>query len=88
VTHTIGPCDLDWHNERPALVLACPGRDMIRVWPLPVEQPGWADVKPAGGAGEADRRLPSGDGDAAVHRDNVGGQIDITADQGRRRPRE
>ena len=34
MTHTIGPCDLDWHNERPALVLACPERDMIRVWPL------------------------------------------------------
>ena len=41
VTHTIGPCDLDWHSGRRALVVACVGRDMIRVWPLPVEQPWW-----------------------------------------------
>jgi hypothetical protein len=39
VTHTIGPCDLDWHSQRSALVVACPGQDLIRVWPLPVEQP-------------------------------------------------
>jgi hypothetical protein len=30
VTHTIGPCDLDWHSERPAPVLAYPGRDMVK----------------------------------------------------------
>jgi len=46
VTHTIGPCDRDWHSERPALVLACPGQDLIRVWPLPVEQPSFDDAMP------------------------------------------
>ena len=69
-------------------MVACPGQDLIKVWPLPVEQPWWEDVKPAGGADEADRRLPSGDGDTAVHRDHVGGQIDILAHQGLRRPRD
>jgi len=34
VTHTIGPCDLDWHSARLALGLACLGQDLIRVWPL------------------------------------------------------
>ena len=33
----LGPCYLDWFSERPALVLACPRTDMIRLWPLPVE---------------------------------------------------
>lgn len=42
VTHTIGACDLDWHSKRPALVLACPGQDLIKVWPLPVDQP-WGE---------------------------------------------
>jgi hypothetical protein len=44
VTYTIGPCDLDWHSGRPALAVACVGRDMIEVWPLPVEQPWWEDT--------------------------------------------
>jgi len=39
VTHAIGPCDVDWYGARPALVVVCPGQDLIRVWPLPVEQP-------------------------------------------------
>ena len=43
VVHDIGPCALDWHHARPALVLACPGRDMIRMWPLPVVQPWFED---------------------------------------------
>ena len=43
VTHTIGPCDLDWHSERPALAVACVGHDLIRVWPLPVERPWFVD---------------------------------------------
>ena len=38
-THAIGPRDVDWYGARSALVVACPGQDMIRVWPLPVEQP-------------------------------------------------
>ena len=43
VTHAIGPRNVDWYGERPALVVACPGQDMIRVWPLPVEQPWFGD---------------------------------------------
>ena len=44
ITHQIGPCDVDWYGERSALVVACPGQDLIRVWPLPVEQPWWGDL--------------------------------------------
>ena len=33
----LGPCSVDWFRQRPALVLACPRTDMIRLWPLPVE---------------------------------------------------
>lgn len=43
VVHDIGPCALDWHREQSALVLACPGQDMLRVWPLPVVAPWWED---------------------------------------------
>lgn len=43
VVHDIGPCALDWHRARPALVLACPGRDMLRVWPLPFMSPWFED---------------------------------------------
>jgi hypothetical protein len=46
VTHTLGPCDLDWHSERPALVLACPGQDLIKVWPLPPASPWWEEEPP------------------------------------------
>ena len=42
-THQIGPCDVAWFGERSVLVVACPGQDLIRVWPLPVEQPWWED---------------------------------------------
>jgi len=50
VTHAVGPCDLDWHSARPALVLACPEHDMIKVWPLPVGWPWRADVPQPGSA--------------------------------------
>ncbi len=43
IVHDIGPCALDWHRARPALVLACPGQDMLRVWPLPVMSPWFED---------------------------------------------
>ena len=32
-------CYLDYHT--PAVALACPGVDYIRLWPLPVTQPWW-----------------------------------------------
>lgn len=43
IVHDIGPCALDWHWARPALVLTCPGQDMLRVWPLPVMSPWFED---------------------------------------------
>ena len=42
-THDLGPCALDWHREQSTLVLACAGQDMIRVWPLPLEEPWFED---------------------------------------------
>ena len=41
-TLPLGRCDVDWHAERGVVAVACAGRDMIRVWPLPVERP-WSD---------------------------------------------
>jgi hypothetical protein len=38
-TRPLGPCCLDWFDDRGALVLSCPRTDMIRVWPLPVAYP-------------------------------------------------
>ena len=42
-TVPLGRCDVDWHVDRGIVALACVGRDMIKVWPLPVEQPWWED---------------------------------------------
>jgi hypothetical protein len=39
----LGRCDVDWHVDRGIVALACVGRDLIKVWPLPVEQPRWED---------------------------------------------
>jgi hypothetical protein len=33
-----GRCDVDWHADRGIVAVACAGYDMIKVWPLPVEQ--------------------------------------------------
>ena len=38
VAHDLGPCALDRFSEQGVLVLASVGQDMIKVWPLPVEQ--------------------------------------------------
>ncbi len=36
----LGPCDVDWfENGDGVLVLGCPHMDMLKLWPLPVEQP-------------------------------------------------
>ena len=43
----LGPCYLDWFSERPALVLACPRTDMIRLGPLPVEHLWFEEAWPA-----------------------------------------
>ena len=45
IAHDMGPCSLDWYGEGLALVLACPGRDMIKVWSLPA---GWPWLEDAG----------------------------------------
>jgi hypothetical protein len=42
----LGPCYLEWFSERPALVLACPRTDLIRLWPLPVEYPWFEEAWP------------------------------------------
>jgi hypothetical protein len=42
-TVPLGPCDVDWHIDRGIVAVACVGQDMIKVWPLPVEQPGRED---------------------------------------------
>jgi hypothetical protein len=36
-TVPLGRCAVDWHVDRGIVAVACVGRDMIRVWPLPVE---------------------------------------------------
>ena len=38
-TVRLARCSVDWHVERGIVAVGCPGRDMIRLWPLPVEAP-------------------------------------------------
>ena len=38
-TVPLGRCDVDWHVDRGIVAVACVGRDMIKVWPLPMVQP-------------------------------------------------
>ena len=41
----VGPCDVDWFENRGGVfVLGCPHMDMLKLWPLPVEQPWWEDL--------------------------------------------
>jgi len=40
----LGRCDVDWHVDRGIVAVAGVGQDMIKVWPLPVEQPWWEDL--------------------------------------------
>ena len=42
IVRPLGPCDVDWYEQRGgAIVIACPYTDLIRLWPLPIEQPWW-----------------------------------------------
>jgi hypothetical protein len=41
ITRPLGSCDIEWFDKRDSLVLACPHTDLIKLWPLPVEQPWW-----------------------------------------------
>jgi hypothetical protein len=43
-TVPLGRCDVDWHVNRGVVAVACVGRDLIRVWPLPVEETWWEDA--------------------------------------------
>ena len=42
-TVRLARCSVDWHVERGIVALACQGRDMMKVWPQPVEMPWWED---------------------------------------------
>lgn len=45
VTRRMGVCDVMWFgNRHGAVVIACPHTDLIRLWPLPVEQPWYEDL--------------------------------------------
>lgn len=43
LTWHAGPCDVDYFAARRVLALACPGRDYLRLWPLPPVSPWWED---------------------------------------------
>jgi hypothetical protein len=45
ITRLLGPCDVDWfENKGGILVLGCPHMDMLKLWPLPVQQPWFEDL--------------------------------------------
>jgi hypothetical protein len=44
IARPVGPCDVEWFEKwGGALVIACPHTDLIKVWPLPVQQPWYED---------------------------------------------
>ncbi len=44
IVRPLGPCDVDWFEKwGGSIVLACPHTDLIKVWPLPVQQPWFED---------------------------------------------
>ncbi len=44
IVRPVGPCDVDWFEKwGGAMVVACPHTDLIKVWPLPVQQPWYQD---------------------------------------------
>ena len=43
IVRPLGSCDVQYHAEWRATVLACPGIDLIKMWPLPIEQPWYED---------------------------------------------
>jgi hypothetical protein len=45
ITRPLGPCDVAWfENKGGALVFGCPHMDMLKLWPLPMEQAWWEDL--------------------------------------------
>jgi hypothetical protein len=52
-TMPLGRCDVDWHADRGIVAVACLWSDIIKVWPLPVEQPWWEEpLDPHRGGGK------------------------------------
>jgi hypothetical protein len=46
IARPLGWCDVEWFGKRDgAVVIACPHTDLIKLWPLPVEQP-WHEDPP------------------------------------------
>jgi hypothetical protein len=44
IARPLGPRDVEWFEKRGgAVVLACLHTDLIKVWPLPVQQPWYED---------------------------------------------
>ena len=44
ITRPVGTCDVLWFGNRGgAVVVACPHTDLIKLWPLPVQQPWYED---------------------------------------------
>ena len=43
IARPLGACDVEYYAEWHATVLACPHTDLIKLWPLPVEQPWYED---------------------------------------------
>jgi hypothetical protein len=42
-TVPLGRCDVGWRVDRSTVAMACVGRDIVKVSPLPVQQPWWED---------------------------------------------
>lgn len=42
-SRSAGPCSVDHHAAQGVVALACPGRDMLRLWPLPPAGPWFED---------------------------------------------
>lgn len=40
----LGACELWAYGDQQAAAIACPGHDLIRVWPLPVMSPWFEDL--------------------------------------------
>ncbi len=44
IARPVGPCDVEWFEKwGGAIVIACPRTDLIKVWPLPMQQPWYED---------------------------------------------
>ena len=43
IARPLGACDVQYHAQWNATVLACPHTDLIKVWPLPIVQPWYED---------------------------------------------